>query len=170
MNNKYENKLKRNNIRPASKLYERKFDNLMKVYNEHEKTIIEGIEYVPYGDLKMLIDGSMATANRTLDYFRREGWFTQTRLGNLVYLTFTGAPESRPDKEVTKSSAILTIAQILADVSNMIDDLDTVIEFYDITDESEYTEVTMLNDMVKETAFNLANRADALGFTIGDEQ
>ena len=170
MNNKYENKLKRNNIRPASKLYERKFDNLMKVYNEHEKTIIDGIEYVPYCGLTEEIAGSRATAHRTLSYFRREGWFTETRIGGKVYLSYAGAPESRPEKEVTKSSAILTIAQILADVSNMIDDLDTVIEFYDITDESEYAEVTMLNDMVKETAFNLANRADALGFTIGDEQ
>tara|TARA_R110001583_G_scaffold45551_1_gene143369 strand:- start:761 stop:1273 length:513 start_codon:yes stop_codon:yes gene_type:complete len=170
MNNKYENKLKRNNKRPITKIQERKFENLMKVYNEYEKIIIDDIEYVPYCDLKMLIEGSRATADRTITYYRREGWFTETKIGGKVYLSFAGEPESRPEKEITKSSAILTIAQILADVSNMIDDLDTVIEFYDITDESEYAEVTMLNDMVKETAFNLANRADALGFTIGDEQ
>ena len=70
--------------------------------------------------------------------------------------------------EVGLSSAITTVATVLADIANIQDTLSAMTDFYETLD-VEYEQVLQLNAMVRDTVFELANQADTLAFTISEE-
>ena len=109
---------------------------------------------------------SLSTSNRIINNSR--DWFDTHKIGKKVYLSYRGEPETMIKKEVTKTSAITTVASVLADVAKMQEDVLDMTEFYKNLN-VDYKQVTQLNEMVRDTLFDLSNLANRLAFTIKDE-
>ena len=166
MKNKYENKLRtKTNSRGAT--HERRRLEVLSIYDRLPKESILGEMCVSQADIIKEMNCSLATAHRSLDGMKREGWFKVIKAGKEVYLHLIGKPvESQIS--ATKPSAITTVATVLADVSTIQDTLSAMTDFYEILD-VEYEQVQQLNAMVRDTVLELANQADALAFTISEE-
>ena len=174
--NKYENRLKRRNKKFTSNLEERRLEEVKKIYSEMEKHMIGGREYVQKREIMIRIKGSLNTQNRVLKKILSDGWFDvnfHPTIGDnrTKWLSLNSNPTVGDyiDKEVTKSSAIVAIATVLADITDMSDNIDSMIEFYDEAKGIDFEEAVSLSKMIREAAFSLANRGDALAFTISDE-
>jgi len=165
MRNKYENRIRKVN-KNETRIQERRRLQVIGIYDGLPKTIIEGEECVALRKIiEQMDDCSLSTAQRAVASIR--GWFNTIKVGKLVYLQYIGEPVE-PDKEITKSSAITTVATVLADIANMQDTLSSMTDFYETLD-VEYEQVLQLNAMVRDTVFELANQADTLAFTISEE-
>ena len=165
MINKYENRIRKVN-KNETPIHERRRLQVIGIYDRLPKTIIEGEECVALRKIvQQMDDCSLSTAQRSIANIR--GWFNTIKLGKIVYLQYAGEPTT-PDKEVTKSSAITTVATVLADIANIQDTLSAMTDFYETLD-VEYEQVLQLNAMVRDTVFELANQADTLAFTISEE-
>ncbi len=168
MMNKYENRIRRTQTR-TNTIQEKRREEILSTYTNSKKHIINGVECVALVDI---INGmmheyncSLSTVNRSM--MKTASWFDKIRVGRTVYYTLVGEPVE-PDKEVTKSSAITTVATVLADIANIQDTLSAMTDFYETLD-VEYEQVLQLNAMVRDAVFELANQADALAFTISEE-
>jgi len=166
MKNKYENRIRKVN-KNETPIQEKRRLQVVGIYDSLPKEMIKGEEYVQLRKIveQMLDDCSLSTANRSIASVR--GWFKSIKLNGRVYLQFIGEPVE-PDKEITKSSAITTVATVLADIANIQDTLSSMTDFYETLD-VEYEQVIQLNAMVRDTVLELANQADALAFTISEE-
>ncbi len=172
MNNKYENRLKSRSMRNAiGTTGARQHKTLMETFEGMTTELIAGFDCVPCSDLneELMSQGNicLSTSNRIINNSR--DWFDIHKIGKKVYLSYRGEPETiMKEKEVTKTSAITTVASVLADVAKMQEDVLDMTEFYENLN-VDYEQVTQLNEMVRDTVFDLANLADRLAFTIKDE-
>ena len=166
MKNKYENRIRKKNIRKDT-MHERRRTEVISLYDRLPKESILGEMCVAQADIIKEMNCSLSTAHRSLDTMKKAGWFKTIKAGKEVYLQFIGEPVE-PEKEVTKSSAITTVATVLADIANIQDTLSAMTDFYETLD-VEYEQVQQLNAMVRDTVLELANQADALAFTISEE-
>mgnify|MGYP003627602005 FL=1 len=166
MKNKYENKLRtKTNRRGAT--HERRRVEVLSIYEMLPKETVMDLSCVAQADIHKEMNCSLSTACRSLDAMKREGWFKVIKVGKEVYLHLIGKPvESQIS--ATKTSAITTVATVLADVSTIQDTLSAMTDFYETLD-VEYEQVQQLNAMVRDTVLELANQADALAFTISEE-
>ena len=165
MRNKYENRIRKVTIN-ETRIHERRRLQVIGIYDRLPKIIIEGEECVPLRKIiEQMDDCSLATANRSIRGIR--SWFNTIKVGKNVYLQYIGEPVE-PEKEITKSSAITTVATVLADIAHIQDTLSAMTDFYETLD-VEYEQVQQLNAMVRDTVLELANQADALAFTISEE-
>ena len=168
MRNKYENRIRRTQ-KQENTIQEKRREQILSRYANSKKHIIDGVECVAVIDI---INGmmseyncSLSTANRYVS--KMASWFDKIKVGRGVYYTLIGEP-TVPEKEITKSSAITTVATVLADIANIQDTLSAMTDFYETLD-VEYEQVLQLNAMVRDTVFELANQADTLAFTISEE-
>ena len=173
MNNKYENRLKKRRMKNRKgTIEERHHKSLIEVFHSMTPQLIEGFSCVPKTEMTEIlmdkINVSKSTAERI--FSSNSGYFDKHKIGKRVYLSYRDVPDCDVviEREVTKSSAITTVATILADIANVQDTLFVMTEFYETLD-VEYEQVKQLNEMVRNAAFELANQADALGFTISEE-
>jgi len=172
MNNKYENRLKSKSMRNRIGTIEsRHHKTLMAVFEGMTVELIAGFNCVAISDLNEELMSqaniSLSTSNRIINNSR--DWFDTHKIGKKVYLSYRGEPETMiKEKEVTKTSAITTVASVLADVAKMQEDVLDMTEFYENLN-VDYEQVTQLNEMVRDAVFDLANLADRLAFTIKDE-
>jgi hypothetical protein len=166
MNNKYEKRIRKVN-KIETPTQERRRLQVIGIYDSLPKETIKGEEYVALKRIveQMLDDCSLATANRAISSVR--SCFKSIKVGKACYLQYIGEPVE-PDKKITKSSAITTVATVLADIANIQDTLSSMTDFYETLD-VEYEQVIQLNAMVRDTVLELANQADALAFTISEE-
>tara|TARA_B110000858_G_scaffold51551_1_gene59728 strand:+ start:612 stop:1112 length:501 start_codon:yes stop_codon:yes gene_type:complete len=166
MRNKYENRIRRTLTRKDT-THELRRALAISIYDRLPKESIFGEMCVAQADIQKEMNCSPSTACRSLDGMKRAGWFKVIKAGKEVYLQYIGEPVE-PEKEVTKSSAITTVATVLADIANIQDTLSAMTDFYETLD-VEYEQVQQLNAMVRDTVLELANQADALAFTISEE-